>query len=124
MPEPAPRLLLVDDEDMIRDTFSRFLRACGWDVRTAGSAEEALDIAEREGFTAVLIDNVLPGATGMTAIRRLIELTKAPVLLMTGYSGESVDLDAKLLGARAVLRKPLEPADADRALREAAGLTS
>lgn len=122
MAEPPPRLLLVDDEAMIRESFSRWLSVCGWDVRTAGSAEEALSLAEREGFAAVLLDNVLTGATGMSSLRRLAELTRAPVVLMTGHADEDFEKDARLLGARAVLRKPLAPADADRALREAAGL--
>ena len=122
MPEPAPRLLLVEDEATIREAFARYLRASGWEVRTVDSAEAALECAEREAFAAVLLDNVLPGATGMTALRRLAELTKAPVLFMTGYADDDFDKDAKSLGARAVLRKPLEPGEVDRALREAAGL--
>jgi DNA-binding response OmpR family regulator len=120
--EPAPRLLLVEDEALIRETFVRYLRACGWEVRGVDSAEEALRLAAAEPFAAVLLDNVLTGATGMTALPRLVELTKAPVLMMTGYADDEFDKDARLLGARAVLRKPLDPADADRELRAAAGL--
>ncbi len=122
MPEPRPRLLLVDDEPDIREVFARYLRLTGWEVVTADSAEDALVLAERESFTAVLLDNVLTGATGMMALPKLVKLTKAPILLMTGYNDDDFDGDAKLLGARAVLRKPMEPADVDRALREAAGL--
>jgi CheY-like chemotaxis protein len=122
VPELAPRLLLVEDEAVIRETFARYLRAGGWDVQAVDSAEEALALAACQSFAAVLLDNVLTGATGMTALPRLAKLTKAPVLLMTGYADDDFDKDAKLLGARAVLRKPLEPADADRALRDAAGL--
>lgn len=100
------RILIVDDEAPLRDVFRMFLEEQGYEARTAGSAEDGIAAAAKETFDAILLDNVLPGMTGLRALSELKK--RAPVVLMTGHCDEETRRDALLLGAVAVLSKPID----------------
>jgi len=116
------KILIVDDEAVVREILSRQLAAWGHAVRIAASAEEALALLERESVDAVLLDNVLTGMTGLQALAELRRRSPAPVLLMTGHSDPEFAKDARLLGAADVFGKPLDAETLRLALDKALGL--
>ena len=85
------RILLVEDEQVVRDFASRALREKGYDVFDVGSAEEGLEAFEREEhkFDMVFSDVVLPGKSGVQLIDELISIEPdLPVLLSSGYADQ------------------------------------
>ena len=99
------RGLIVDDEPAIIEVLLRALAAKGHHARTVDNAEDAAGLLG-EGFDLVLLDHVLPGATGMQSLGRLRALTRAPIHLMSG--DDDVRKDALLLGATGFLAKPFD----------------
>ena len=103
-----PRVLVVDDESCVREVLSRFLDGLGWEAACAASAEEALAHLAERPFDAVVLDNVLPGMSGLRALAEIGNRSTAPVLMMTGHYDEELRKDAALLGAKSFLKKPLD----------------
>lgn len=104
----SARLLVVDDEEVIRQVLSRMMVPKGFEVRCASSAEEALALLEKEAFDVILLDNVLPGMTGLRALGEILARSRAPVVMMTGHFDPEFQKDARLLGASAFVAKPLD----------------
>ena len=102
------RLLIVDDEAPFRDLLTLFFEERGYQVLGLGDAESALDLVRRETVDAVLLDNNLPGMMGITALPQLRKLSPAPVIMITGHPSEETSRDALMLGAKALLPKPLD----------------
>jgi CheY-like chemotaxis protein len=65
------RILLVEDEPLLRDVLARFLRAAGYHVNLAATAPEALDSVEEQLPALIVIDNCPPVMDGYALIRRL-----------------------------------------------------
>ena len=89
IPAPdLPRVLLVEDEGAVRELLSSALERNGFDVVTAGSAEEALTLAS-PAFQILLSDISLPGMSGVQLARQLRRnMPSLRVLLMSGYARE------------------------------------
>lgn len=101
------RILVVDDDDVLRRPLQRTLEAKGYDVLAVTTAEEALTSLAVTPVDLVVTDRGLPGMDGAALIRRLRhERPELPVLLMTGRPG--LDLDGEACPF-AVLGKPFEP---------------
>ena len=96
----AARVLLVDDEIQIREIMQRALAQRGHLAAGAECAEAAKAALSAGTFDLVLLDHVLPGVTGMQVLGKLRTLTKAPIYIMSGYTGEHAQ-DVMLLGERA-----------------------
>ncbi len=102
----AERIVVIEDEDLVRALAARALELVGYRVLSASSGPEALAMLERNGgdVAAVLCDAVMPGMNGGEFARRLSERWPGvPVLFMSGYPGNDVvqrgllDLDAPFL---------------------------
>jgi len=104
------RVLVVDDERNQRATLSDILSDEGFDVVTAESGERAVKLCEEGGFDAVLLDVRLPGIDGVEAARRIRRTHQPLVILMSAYRVEHLEAEALSEGARAFLRKPIDPA--------------
>jgi PAS domain S-box-containing protein len=81
-------VLLVDDEDLVRQNAASMLNEFGYDVVEASSAEQALEIIER-GLRPILLitDHLMPGTTGTKLARQIQDIhPKTPVLIMSGYA--------------------------------------
>jgi two-component system response regulator HydG len=103
-------ILLVDDEEYVRDSLAALLERRGFDVRRAGSAEEALARHELEGIDAVLTDLRMPGADGLDLLRRLAAAAPAlPVIVLTGHGTVASAVECVRAGAREYLLKPVDP---------------
>lgn len=98
------RVLVVEDEQVIRTALRRLLERHDYVVSEAGSVKDAVDILKDETFDIVVSDLRLPGAPGTD----LIKETRIPVLIMTSYSSLRSAIDAMKLGAVDYIPKPFE----------------
>ena len=103
----AARILVVDDEEMIRPLLTQILVREGYDVTTATDGQEAIDLLLQERFDVVITDMVMPGVNGMEVVR----IAKAidpdyPVIVMTGYPSTETMTRLVRLGASDYLAKP------------------
>jgi DNA-binding response OmpR family regulator len=104
----SARVLVVDDEPVIVEVLIRYLDQHGQRAKGAESAEEAESALAAAPYDLVLLDHVLPGVTGMQALGKLRALTKAPIYIMSGYTGDDTRADVMLLGATGFLPKPID----------------
>lgn len=82
------RVLLVEDEDMVRKVLTRMLSARGFDVKTAASVSEAQALFESNEFELLITDVNIPLGSGHALARSLVERNPAlRVLFVSGYSG-------------------------------------
>lgn len=117
--EGAPTMLVVDDDEKLRERLARAFRERGFEVSTAASGAEALARVREETPEYAVIDLRMPGPSGlevMKAIRALDPATQ--VLILTGYGSIATAVEATRLGAKGYLPKP---ADADEILAAFAG---
>lgn len=102
------RILVIDDEAVLRNNLARYLRLQGYEVTTAGSAEEALESLASTSFGLVLTDLRMPGLDGLDLIRHLqTEHPDALTVLMTAYASVESAVEALRVGASDYLLKPI-----------------
>jgi len=119
-PDESRRVLIVDDEQAIREMLHCFFETKGYGTQTAGGAEEALNLIGAERPHLVVLDLRLPGMGGLDALKRIKQLSPPiPVLLMTGYGGVDSAVAAMKLGAEDYLTKPLKLNELLRAVERA-----
>ncbi len=107
------KILVVDDEDHIREVAATSLEVVGgWAVVTASSGAEALSKAETENPDAILLDVMMPemdGPTVFRALRKNEETRTIPVVLLTAKVQAAEREQFTDLGVDAVLAKPFDP---------------
>jgi two-component system response regulator RegA len=106
-----PSILLVDDDEVFRTRLARAFEDRDYDTRTAANFEEAVALAREESPEHAVIDQRMPGRSGLElveALRRIDPATK--IVVLTGYGSIATAIDAIRLGATYYLPKP---ADAD-----------
>ena len=114
---PAPVVLLVDNEPLVRAVLAEVLRQSGFEVRTASSGTEAVEMVRHALPSLVLMDVQMPGLSGWDTLDRLHEVQPAlPVLMM---SGADLHDEALTRGAAGFIAKPYRPVDVVRDVREA-----
>jgi DNA-binding NtrC family response regulator len=99
-----PRILIVEDEEIIRSAVRKMLTHAGYDVTDAGSVEEAEE-HDLGSFDLIISDLRLPGAPGTEMIRRA---PATPVLIMTSYASLRSAVDSMKLGAVEYIAKPFD----------------
>ena len=102
------KILVVDDEPVVRELTVEILRRSGYEPHGVPSAKQALELLDKERFDLVVSDVVMPEMTGVEFLYKLRErLPDLPVLLMTGGSKEPERAtNAVALGACSLLYKP------------------
>jgi DNA-binding response OmpR family regulator len=106
------RLLVVEDDDIVADAIERGLSAERFSVHRVSSAEAARAAIDAEEFALAVIDVGLPGADGLTFVRRLRSAGIAmPTLVLTARSTLTDKVKALDIGADDFLAKPFEPAE-------------
>jgi excisionase family DNA binding protein len=102
-----PRILIVDDEQTVRDLVAKTLSMADYDVDTAPDGPSALDRLNTTEYDLLITDLKMPGMDGLSVIRevrrRSIEL---PIVIITGYSTEASAIEAINLGVSGYLTKP------------------
>ena len=102
-----PRLLVVDDEESIRELLSRTLTLAEYHVETVGEPGVALDRLRLSAYDLLLVDLRMPGMDGLTLIREARRLHPTlRAIIITGYSTESSAIEAVNLGVVGYLVKP------------------
>jgi CheY-like chemotaxis protein len=99
-------VLVVDDEEGMRQTVADILTGGGYEVSTAANGEEALSQLRSTTFSVVLMDIRMPGRDGISVLRE-IGAPPPPVLLMTAYAADEHLAAAAEAGSFAVLHKPV-----------------
>lgn len=115
----AVTLLLVDNEPLVRTMLAEVLRGAGFDVNTASSGIEAVEMARTAPPALVLMDVQMPGFSGWDALARLQETV--PGLLVVMMSGTECREEARERGAAGFLLKPYRPRDVLDYIREMTG---
>ena len=106
------RLLVVEDDDIVADAITRGLAAANYSVHRVASAEAAQAALADEEFALAVIDVGLPGADGLTLVRRLRSAGKTlPTLILTARCTLTDKVKALDLGADDFLSKPFEAAE-------------
>ncbi|WP_370213157.1 response regulator [Roseovarius sp.] len=109
MSDPAPHLLIVDDDERIRELLRKFLMRHGFLVSAARDAAHARRVLAGLEFDLIVMDVMMPGEDGVSLTRDLRTTLATPILLLTA-KGETSDRIAGLeAGADDYLAKPFEP---------------
>ena len=104
-----PHLLVVDDDDRIRDLLGRFLRDNGFRVSSAADAAEARARLALMRFDLLVLDVMMPGESGYELTRDLRRHMQVPILLLTARSEPGDRIEGLEAGADDYLGKPFEP---------------
>src|SRR6478609_6432002 len=103
----AMHLLVVDDEPRLLSLLERGLRTQGFDVQTAGSADEALSLARADPPTLAVLDVMMPGADGFELLEALRGVVPGvPVIMLTARSAVEDRIHGLELGAVDYMAKP------------------
>ena len=121
-----PRVLIVDDEALLVRTLSQAFRDAGYQVTAKGTAEDAAEVLKHEkAFDLLLLDNRLPGKSGVQLLEGLGRMPETRVVLMTAYDTEEIQRKSTDLGVDLYLRKPFDLgsllSQASRLLEKGAG---
>jgi len=110
----APSILLVDDDETLRERLARALRERGYDVRTAGNADDAMKQVHQDSPEMAVLDLKMPGRAGIELLKEIRAHDPATeVLILTGYGSIATAVEATRLGAVGYVPKPV---DADEVL--------
>jgi len=112
-------VLIVDDEPIVRESIRDWLKDAGYQVATAESGEEALEMIEKQDFSVLVVDIRLPGKTGITVLKEVKALKpQIKSIVITAYPSVEIADEAKKLGAVDYLVKPIAPDELEKLIRE------
>ncbi|MBM7870457.1 DNA-binding response OmpR family regulator [Clostridium pascui] len=106
----AKKILIVDDEMLIRKLVKDFLKKEGYATLEAGDGKRALEmILENEDISLVILDVMMPGYDGWTVCREVRKVSKVPIIMLTARSEEFDELYGFELGVDEYVTKPFSP---------------
>jgi two-component system response regulator ResD len=108
MPAEA-RVLVVDDEPIVRDVLSRYLSREGFEVEVAADGQAALDLFEAIRPELIVLDLMLPGIDGLEVLRRIRSQNGGAVIMLTARGEEKDRVVGLELGADDYVAKPFSP---------------
>jgi CheY-like chemotaxis protein len=104
---PVARVLVIEDDASVRDIVGRVLMASGYDVMSAASGEEALELAARSTPDLIVSDVVLPGRDGFQTVADIVRRSpRVRACFMSGHFDPSLAAAAGVVLDRPVLKKP------------------
>ena len=114
--QPVPRggsetILLVDDEDLVRDIGGRILTRAGYRVLTAVNGKDALEVytTGRQDISLVILDLIMPEMGGKQCLEEVLKIDpQARVLIASGYSVTGSSSEALAVGAKGSVNKPYD----------------
>ena len=106
------RILIVDDDEVVRWSYLRSLESISCQVAAASDGEEALQTMEQNAFDVVLLDMRMPGQDGLAVLRTIKQKwPESEVVIITGYPTVDSAKEAVRLGAYDYVAKPVGPQD-------------
>lgn len=106
------KILIVDDEQLIRELLVRILESAGFKTITAGSGEHALEILEENRVAAIISDIAMPGMNGIDLLTKVKEKHgDIPILMITGFAGQYRGENVLAAGADGFIIKPFKNID-------------
>ena len=106
------KVLVVDDEEVVRRSYVRSLAGEHCNVEVAGNGQDALEVMGQRPFDVVLLDLLMPGMNGMTVLKTIKQKwPESEVVVITGYPAVETAKEAVTLGAYDYLAKPAGPDD-------------
>jgi DNA-binding response OmpR family regulator len=106
---PMPTVLIVDDEANIRELVTLYLTAAGFTVESARDGREAVEKARALAPDLVILDIMLPGATGVEVTAQLREFSRVPIVMLTARDSEMEKVALLEAGADDYVVKPFSP---------------
>ena len=104
------RILIVDDELVVRDSLQKWFDSEGYDAGAVSSGREALFAVQQKQYDLVLLDIKMPGMDGMELQKKLREVdSDLTVVIMTGYASVETAVEALKMGAYDYITKPVDP---------------
>ncbi len=101
------RILVIDDDEAVRESVHRILRSAGYSVQTAASGEAGLELARGGAFDVILSDLRMPGISGVDVLRHLREMrVDSSFIVMTGFGTVDTAVESMKLGAIDFVQKP------------------
>lgn len=104
----AKRILIVDDDQLMRRSLAFNLEQAGYDVKSAAKAEDALEVLRGAAFDLVLLDISLPGMDGLDAVRIIKDEFGLPVIFLTARRRELDEVVGLEMGADDYVTKPFD----------------
>ena len=104
---PVARILVIDDDQGVRESMSRMLRGAGFNVEMAATGEDGVAAAKGNVFDVILSDMRMPGISGLEVLQRLRALrVDSAFIVMTGFGTVDTAVEAMKLGAVDFVQKP------------------
>jgi two-component system, OmpR family, phosphate regulon response regulator OmpR len=102
-------ILVVDDDDRLRDLLKRYLAREGHDVTTAKDSAHARRLMQTMSFDLIVLDVMMPGEDGLSLLKGIRQEIDTPVILLTARGQPAERIEGLKLGADDYLAKPFEP---------------
>jgi two-component system phosphate regulon response regulator OmpR len=109
MDDAEPHLLVVDDDERLRELLRRYLSEQGFRVTTAGDAAEARSKLASIAFDLLVLDVMMPGEDGLTLTGSIRSTSRIPILLLTAMAESEDRINGLEHGADDYVTKPFEP---------------
>ena len=111
------KILLIDDDEWIRDSLSFFFEAEGCNLLTFETAEEGIEAVKQQAYDIVISDYKLPGMDGLEFLRRVKEKQPNAIeILITAYAKCEILEEAKMMGVMEFIPKPFTSEDVETSL--------
>lgn len=116
------KIMVVDDELVVRESLFHWFSREGYDVATAASGEEALEKLETENFNTLFVDMKMPGMGGFEVLEKVNEnYPESTVIIITAYGSIDTAVKAMKAGASDYLLKPFKPDQLSLVMEKIAG---
>ena len=113
------RILIADDEEVMRDSLSDWLREDGYDVIAVASGAEAVEKVKSEPWSVLMVDLKMPGMDGMEVVRQVKKISpELPIIMVTAYATVDTAVQAMKEGAYDYIAKPFDPEQVGLAIRK------
>ncbi|HWD06855.1 MAG TPA: response regulator transcription factor [Amycolatopsis sp.] len=109
MEDQAGRVLVVDDDETVRDVVRRYLEVAGFAVDVAGDGATGLALFAQRTPDLVVLDVMMPGINGLEVCRRLRQVSQVPIVMLTALGEEENRIAGLQLGADDYVTKPFSP---------------
>ena len=103
------KILIIEDEDFLRDILKRYLEKEGYQVVEASSGEIGLNKFFEDNFSLVLLDVMLPRIQGWEVCKEIKKISDTPIIMLTALSDEDDEVKGLELGVEDYIGKPFKP---------------